>query len=132
MSNRTPAETNSTLDEAYTQRLVRKQMAWWKTLLDVQAPFRWNLRRLRPGFTLEIGCGIGRNLLHLEGRGIGIDHNASAVEVARSRGGEAYTPADFKVSASARREAFDSLLLSHVAEHMTHLEVIELLREYIP
>ena len=106
-------------------------MVWWKRIIDVQAPYRWNLRRIRPGFTLEIGCGIGRNLLHLKRHGVGIDHSVHAVEVARARGCEAYTPDDFKGSTHARPEQFDSLLLAHVAEHMTSAQATALLQEYV-
>ena len=74
---------NDTRDREYTERLVRLQRAPWKRWLDVQAPYRWNLRRLHPGFTLEVGCGIGRNLEHLRGHGVGLDHNAHSVAAAR-------------------------------------------------
>jgi SAM-dependent methyltransferase len=123
---------SSTLDKAYAERLVRKQMVWWKRLIDVQAPYRWNLRRLKPGFTLEIGCGIGRNLLHLKGRGVGLDHSIHSVEIARRRGCLAFTPEEFANSTYSRPGMFDSLLLAHVAEHMTSVEVTSLLRSYIP
>ena len=76
----------STRDDSYTSRLLAGERAWWRRLFDVQAPYRWNLRRLELGFTLDVGCGIGRNLLHFEGRGVGIDHNPASVDVARSRG----------------------------------------------
>jgi hypothetical protein len=59
-------------DRAYAQRLVRLQTAPWKRWLGLQAPFGWNLRRLDPGFTLDLGCGIGRMLLHLRGAGVGV------------------------------------------------------------
>jgi SAM-dependent methyltransferase len=123
---------SSTLDKAYTERLVRKQMVWWKRLIDVQAPYRWNLRRLKPAFTLEIGCGIGRNLLHLKGHGVGVDHSIHSVKIARSRGCVAFTPDEFENSIYSLSETFDSLLLAHVAEHMTSAEVTSLLRSYIP
>jgi hypothetical protein len=35
-----------TADESYTKRLQREEGRWWKRLVDVQAPYRWNLRRL--------------------------------------------------------------------------------------
>ncbi len=123
---------SSTLGEAYTERLVRKQMVWWKRLLDVQAPYRWNLRRLEPAFTLEIGCGIGRNLLHLKGQGVGVDHSNHSVEIARRRGCLAFTPDEFERSIYSLPGTFDSLLLAHVAEHMTSAEATSLLRGYIP
>lgn len=122
--------SRSTRDESYTSRLLAGERVWWRRLLDVQAPYRWNLRRLDPGFTLDVGCGIGRNLLHLEGRGVGIDHNPASVEVARKRGLQAFTPEEFERSAFNSPERFDSLLLSHVVEHMTREQAVALLRRY--
>lgn len=66
-----------TPDSSYTARPVATQSAWWKRWFDVQAPYRWNLRGLRLGFTLDVGCGIGRNLVTFDGHGVGIDHNQS-------------------------------------------------------
>jgi len=120
-----------TKDAEYTRRLLREQGSRWKRLLDVQAPYRWNLRRLRPGSTLEIGCGVGRNLSHLRGAGVGVDHNPHSVEACRKAGLVAFTPEEFRRSPYAARR-FDSLLLSHVAEHMTFAEFVQLLREYVP
>src|ERR1041385_8430085 len=101
----------------YADRLMRLQHKWWKRLLNVQAPYRWNLRRLRPGFTLDVGCGIGRNLVAVDG--VGVDHNASAVQQCREGGLRASLPAEFLASEWARPGTFDSLLFAHVVEHMT-------------
>jgi 2-polyprenyl-3-methyl-5-hydroxy-6-metoxy-1,4-benzoquinol methylase len=120
-----------TKDPAYSSRLVAKETVWWKRLLDVQRPYRWNLRRLNPGFTLDIGCGIGRNLINLDGNGIGIDHNEQSVEIARARGLRAYTPTEFRDSSFDLPERFDSILLSHVAEHMSEEEAASLLRGHV-
>ncbi|HVG21707.1 MAG TPA: class I SAM-dependent methyltransferase [Blastocatellia bacterium] len=117
----------TTRDEWYTTRLLTLQSVWWKKIFGVQAPYRWNLRRLDPGFTLDIGCGIGRNLTHLNGNGVGVDHNPHSVEVARSRGLRAFTPDEFQESTFNKPGSFDSILLSHVAEHMTEREVVKLL-----
>jgi SAM-dependent methyltransferase len=121
-----------TREREYTDRLIRLQRARWKRWLDVQAPYRWNLRRLEPGFTLEVGCGIGRNLEHLRGHGIGLDHNPYSVKAAREAGLRAYTPDEFRGSEWDRPSAFDSLLLSHVAEHMHRAELLALLRSHLP
>ncbi len=83
------------------------------------------------GFTLDIGCGLGRNLIHLDGNGVGIDHNPHSVEVARSRGLQVFTPDEFQRSAFNVPASFDSILLSHVVEHMAKGEAVELLASYL-
>lgn len=123
---------SKTRESDYTNLLIRKQMVWWKHLFNVQAPYRWNLQHLRLGFTLEVGCGIGRNLAHLKRRGVGIDYNPHSVELACRRGLIAFTPEEFRISNFNRLQKFDSILLSHVAEHINQEETIKLLRQYIP
>ena len=131
MLNKDNYETPTTKSINYTNKLVKKQIVWWKTFFDVQAPYRWNLWQLKPGFTLDIGCGIGRNLINLQGKGIGIDHCLPSVQVARKRGLSAFKPDDFQTSKFNTPQKFDSILLAHVAEHMNQNEVLELLKEYI-
>lgn len=131
MNDRQSNDRLRTEDVAYAARLAAEQSAWWKRWLDVQAPFRWNLRRLRPGFTLDVGCGMGRNLLHLGGNGVGVDHSPHMVEIARARGLRAFTPAEFQASAFNAAGRFDCLLLSHVVEHMTEPEAVGLLASYL-
>src|SRR6185312_12060707 len=116
----------------YAERLRRKQMLWWKRLLRVQAPYRWNLRRQDLGRTLDLGCGIGRNLGVLAEGSIGVDHNAQAVALARSSGYDAYTVQEFMEGDLAIVGAFDGLLLSHVVEHMEREEAVALIREFLP
>lgn len=120
-----------TRDEAYTQRLAGLEGARWKRLLDVQAPYRWNLRRLQPGFVLDVGSGLGRNLANLGGSGVGVDHNEESVRLSRERGLTAYTPEQFRASELATPGRFDSLLLAHVAEHLSEPEGVSLLRDYV-
>ncbi len=121
----------NTKDQQYTARLATQGSVWWKKALNVQAVYRWNLRRLNPGFTLDIGCGIGRNLSHLDGHGIGIDHNSASIQIARSRGLQAFTPEEFQATEFNTDATFDSILLSHVAEHMSEIEVVQLLKSYL-
>ncbi|MDQ1482557.1 MAG: hypothetical protein QOF35_633 [Actinomycetota bacterium] len=116
----------------YTQRLRNKQTVWWKRLLHVQAPYHWNLRRQNLGRTLEVGCGIGRNLGVLSPGSVGIDHNPDSVGLARSMGYDAYTDQDFLGGRLAVRGAFDGLLLAHVIEHMDHDQGLKLLADYLP
>jgi 2-polyprenyl-3-methyl-5-hydroxy-6-metoxy-1,4-benzoquinol methylase len=121
---------NSSQSKEYADRLVRLQQSPWKRVLDVQAPYRWNLKRLDPGKVLDIGCGIGRNLINLS-NGVGIDPNTRAIEVARSFGLTAYTPEDFESSPDYRQESYDSLLLAHVAEHIGLESTISLVERYL-
>jgi hypothetical protein len=62
---------------------------------------------------------IGRNLQHLGGNGVGIDHNADFVRYCRRIGLTAYTPEEFAASTDAVDGAFDSLMLAHVVEHIS-------------
>lgn len=119
-----------TRSEDYAARLQRREGAGWKRVLNVQAPYRWNLRRLDLGFTLDVGCGLGRNLQGLDG--VGVDHNPAAIEVARRRGLTAFRTEDFADSDYSTVGRFDSLLLAHVVEHMTRAEAGELLGHYVP
>jgi 2-polyprenyl-3-methyl-5-hydroxy-6-metoxy-1,4-benzoquinol methylase len=127
-----PPIKGSTKTEEYATRLTRLAGVWWKRLLPVQAPYKWHIHRLRLGQTLDVGCGAGRNLKHLGGRAVGVDHNRRLVESARASGFEAYTPEEFRSSPRASRRSYDSLLFAHVLEHMTRLEATALLQAYLP
>ncbi len=120
-----------TSQAGYTAHLQNLESSWWKRLVDVQAPYRWNMRRLNLGFTLDVGCGVGRNLANLGGNGVGVDHNAESVATARSRGFTAFTVDEFEASEYAKPGRFDALLLSHVAEHMQEPEAVQLLSSYV-
>jgi len=121
----------STEDASYAERRFSTEGAWWKRLLDVQRPYRIHLRRLRLGLVLEVGCGVGRNLDHLRGSSVGVDHNRRAVEIARGRGLTAFTPEQLRASDWAKPGRFDSLLFSHVLEHMSAAQATELLRAHL-
>lgn len=131
-ADRSPDDGSATAGADYADRLQRLEGARWKQLLDVQAPFRWNIRRLGLGRTLDVGCGIGRNLLHLCGNGVGVDHNADAIAIARSRGLVAYTTEQFATAPEAVPAGFDSMLLAHVVEHISEPEGEALVRQYLP
>lgn len=120
-----------TSEADYTESLLSRQSVWWKKLLDVQAPYRWHIRSLKPGYVLDVGCGIGRNLEHLNGEGIGVDHNQSSITLCREKGLQTYTVEDFK-GASYPYNSFDSILLAHVAEHMSSEDFLSLIEEYHP
>jgi SAM-dependent methyltransferase len=116
----------------YAARLLHLESSSWKRLLNVQAPYRWNLRRLRLGRVLDVGCGIGRNLQHLDANAVGVDHNPDSIAIARQRGLTAYVPEAFFHSPDAREGSFDSMLLAHVMEHLDADVADELVRTYLP
>jgi 2-polyprenyl-3-methyl-5-hydroxy-6-metoxy-1,4-benzoquinol methylase len=121
-----------TTGDDYARRLQDKELVWWKRLLNVQAPYRWNLRRQQLGRTLDVGCGIGRNLETLGAGSVGVDHNTASVVAARARGVEALTVDEWATSPLREPGSFDAILLAHVIEHMSEPDAVELLRMYLP
>jgi len=119
-------------DPEYTARLERQTGKGWKQMLGVQAPYRRHIRRVVEGRVLDVGCGIGRNLLHLDGHGVGVDTNPHSIEVARRQGLTVYTDDEFPSSSDAEPGSYDSLLFAHVLEHMTVDDASGLLGAYLP
>jgi hypothetical protein len=120
-----------TAAEAYTQRLTARSGAGWKRVLDVQAPYRRNLRRLlgdRP--TLDVGCGIGRNLVTLPAGSVGVDHNPTSVQACRDSGLTAFTVEEFLARGTGQRYA--ALLAAHLLEHLPPGAGSEVLGGYLP
>jgi SAM-dependent methyltransferase len=130
MDRRTSTIDDTTASGTYTNRLIELESAWWKRLLHVQAPYHWNLRRVVRGAVLDVGCGVGRHLRALPKGSVGIDHNAESIRQCVSRGLRAFLPDDFKLSFAA--PSFDTLLFSHVLEHMTFEAAVALVAEYLP
>ncbi len=116
----------------YAERLRAKQHVWWKRALDVQRPYRYNLRRQHLGRTLDVGCGVGRQLGVLDAGSVGVDHNPHSVAVAREAGLPAYTAPELFASRHARSGGFDSMLLAHVVEHMQRDDALAVVRSYLP
>lgn len=116
----------------YSDWLLAQESLTFKRFLDVQAPYRWNMKRLRLGFTLDLGCGLGRNLAHLGGNGVGIDSDSQAISVATQRGFKAFSPADFLKSDYSKPSSYDSILCSHCLEHMTPTDAVHFLKQYVP
>jgi len=117
----------------YTEVLVKGSGANWKQKLDVQRPYRWNLRRLNMGKTLDVGCGIGRNLGNLSKDSVGVDHNKHSIELAKKAGHNAITVDEFKKRTSQyKKNSFKSMLLAHVLEHMSTKQGTAIIKEYLP
>jgi len=119
-------------DRDYTARLQEQTGKGWKRLLGAQVPYRRHIRRVVEGRVLDVGCGIGRNLQHLDGNGVGVDTNPHSIEVARSNGLTAYTSDEFAASPDATPGGYGSLLFAHVLEHMTPDQASSLLGVYLP
>ena len=134
MASPRPAPTSpaATAHDDYANLLQSKQQAGWKRLLRVQAPYQWYLRRQDLGRTIEIGCGVGRNLGSLAPGSVGVDHNVAAVRIVREMGLTAMTSDEWQLSPLRRPAAFDGLLFSHLLEHVDETGALEILRAYLP
>lgn len=124
--------SGDTADPDYADRLEHAQRVWWKRVVPVQLPYQLHLRRQRLGRTLDVGCGIGRNLRTLGPGSVGVDHNQAAVTYARGLGFDAMTVDEFLASDRAQPAAFDSILLAHVIEHLARPDAEALLQTYLP
>jgi 2-polyprenyl-3-methyl-5-hydroxy-6-metoxy-1,4-benzoquinol methylase len=124
--------STSSLNAEYAERLRTREAVWWKRMLDVQRPYRAHLRRLKLGEVLDIGCGIGRNLVNLEGHGVGVDPNVDAIATCKQRGLRAFTPDEFATSDYAKPGTFDTLLISHVLEHLQDADALALITSNLP
>lgn len=117
----------------YADRLTHLSGQRWKQVLDVQAPYRRNVQRLTLGRTLDVGCGIGRNLAYLSKDSVGVDHNPHSIRVARERGLNAFTATDFLADPDLAVEgSFDALLAAHLIEHMPLAQSQEVIESYLP
>jgi SAM-dependent methyltransferase len=125
-------ESGDTSSASYTARLKTLESPLWKRALNVQAPYRWNLRRLLGDrVTLDVGCGVGRNLQNLPPGSVGVDHNTSSVATCRARGLEAYTSEEFWNGPATSRGPFHGLLAAHLVEHLPRDEAAGVLAPYV-
>jgi len=124
-------QPQSSLTHAYADRLESRAASRWRRYVGVQLPYRWNVRRLNLGFVLDVGCGVGRNLAHLDGHGVGVDPNLDCVDAARQRGFRAYGPEEFEHAAAREGWRFDSMLVAHVLEHVGLDAGVPLVRSYL-
>ncbi len=122
----------STQQKWYESRLSNLSNKKWKKVLDVQKPYRKNLLSMNPGKTLDIGCGVGRYLKELPKGSVGIDHNEYCVSKLRQLELEAFVPKEFYKKFNPKKNSFDSLLLSHVMEHLKKNEQADILSGYLP
>jgi 2-polyprenyl-3-methyl-5-hydroxy-6-metoxy-1,4-benzoquinol methylase len=121
-----------TSQAGYTERLRELSGARWKRWLNVQAPYQRHLRKYDLGVTLDVGCGIGRNLPTLAPGSRGVDHNADSVQFAQARGLAACTVRDFEKERTYHLGRYDSILFAHVLEHMRRKDAVSIVWRYLP
>lgn len=131
-AERPEPHAQDTRSHEYADRLRDLSGARWKELLDVQRPYRWNLHRQGLGRTLDVGCGIGRNLVNLGRGSVGVDHNPESIAECRARGLEAYTTEEWEIADVAVPGAFDGMLVAHVLEHVQPEHWEGLVTAYLP
>jgi len=123
----------STKDEKYADRLLTLNSVWYKRAIEPVNPYRWHIRRVCSTPVLDIGCGIGRNLGYLKDpQSLGVDHNDHSVQIAIEKGFSAVVPEMFHQKIAINGAQFQTMLLSHVIEHMTLSEARSLISEYLP
>jgi len=123
---------NDTRGPEYAARLQALQNRSWKKRWSALNPYRWHIRRITDGKVLDIGCGAGRCLAFIPDRSVGVDHNERLVEICRNSGLRAYTPGDFRKRFALSDSKFDTVLLSHVLEHMDVQQARDLIETYLP
>ncbi len=126
--------TENTTSAAYAEYLdtESRRARLSRSLNLLRRQYSRNITRRCVGSTIDIGCGVGRHLRFLDSASVGIDHNADAVQIARTNGLTTYLPDSFVASDNAVAASYDNLLFSHVLEHMTEKEAANLIRTYLP
>lgn len=120
---------NSTSNHEYTEYYLKKYNIWYRRLFPIDIPFKFIAKSCCRGKILDIGCGPGRYLSFFPDRAVGVDHNKDFVEYTRERGFHTFYSKDFL---DTNKEEFDTLLFSHILEHMNFQEGITLIKTYLP
>jgi SAM-dependent methyltransferase len=125
---------NNTNSDAYFKELNSNSTKLWKKFLPLQLPYKYNLRRQSLGKVLEIGAGLGRNQAFLDDS-VGVEHNPRSAQLCQSMGYRVLIPVNFHdefKSLKGPEAIFDSILMSHVLEHIEYENQVNVLKEYIP
>jgi hypothetical protein len=125
---------NNTNSEEYFEEIHSNTQAKWKRFLPLQVPYKLNLKMQSLGKVLEIGAGLGRNQGFLNSA-VGVEHNIQSVQYCINKGFDVYLPEVFDEKFKDRRgknAIFDSLLISHVLEHIEYENQIPTVLRYLP
>jgi hypothetical protein len=125
---------NNTGSHAYFEELSANTTKLWKKFLPLQLPYKYNLKRQDLGKVLEIGAGLGRNQAFLDDS-VGVEHNPRSAQFCQGMGYRVLVPESFHSefkSFVGSNAVFDSILMSHVLEHIEYENQVEVLKEYIP
>ena len=95
-------------------------------------PYLVQMRFICKGQVLEVGSGIGRNLRVLKRGSLGVDHNKFAVKFAQSKGLKSLTVDEFIVESKNEPIVFNTLLVSHVLEHIDIDTQDEIFKQFMP
>jgi hypothetical protein len=126
--------SNNTNSEEYFREINGNTHVAWKKYIPVQFPYSMNLKKQSLGKVLEIGAGLGRNLRVLD-FAVGVEHNIRSVEYCRKNGFDVFLPEEFELEFSDCKDqeaVFDSLLMSHVLEHIEYENQTSTLEQYLP
>lgn len=105
-------------DSAYTQYQLDRSLP----RRAVRSVYLWTAARLIHGPTLDFGCGVGELLRQLPEGSRGVEYNQATVEHCRRQGlpVDYYdgTRDDWTLSSLPAEQTFESMVLSHVLEHL--------------
>jgi SAM-dependent methyltransferase len=121
---------SSTTSLEYTERLIKKQDSGLKKLIKTFDPYKHHIRKVIEGKTLEVGCGIGRVIGFSPEQIVGVDHNAHSIETCQNKGFQAFRVEEFQTTFGAQN--FQTLIMSHLLEHMSIQESVDLINFYKP
>lgn len=119
-------------EDVPTARLASTVRTGWRAAVHPQRLYQRNVRLLCSGRVLDLGCGVGRHLAHLHPTSVGVDIDRAALTLARARGLTALTPEELSGSAHLRPCSFDTLLCSHVLEHLAPDDAVDLVARHLP
>jgi hypothetical protein len=125
---------NDTNSEEYFEEIHSNTQSRWKRFLPLQLPYSLNLKMQSLGKVLEVGAGLGRNQRFLNSP-VGVEHNLQSVQYCIDKGYDVYVPEDFEEKFKdhkGKNAIFDSLLISHVLEHIEYENQILTVSRYLP